>query len=146
MRRTQTSIANCTLLHGFRTAYCIQQGQQRLRYKVLRLMWGFLGVHCSLHLWLSNTRSGACSFLITINKTAAFVSAVAMQAPGDEPVWRQVLWHHLDPSDPEAAQEAIKALAYPGSDCSSDSDSDRESEGESHSGCCTSGPIPHICA
>ena len=37
--------------------------------------------------------------------------AGAMQAPGDEPVWRQLLKHHLDDSDPEVAQQAAAALA-----------------------------------
>ena len=35
----------------------------------------------------------------------------AVQAPGDEPVWRQVLQAHLDHSDPAVAQAAAAALA-----------------------------------
>ena len=36
---------------------------------------------------------------------------VPVQAPGDEPVWRQVLQLHLDHSDPAVAQQAAAALA-----------------------------------
>jgi hypothetical protein len=33
------------------------------------------------------------------------------QAPGDEPVWRQILRLHLDHSDPGVARRAAAALA-----------------------------------
>jgi hypothetical protein len=28
-----------------------------------------------------------------------------------EPVWRQLLWHHIDHPDPDVAQQAATALA-----------------------------------
>jgi hypothetical protein len=34
-----------------------------------------------------------------------------VQAPGDEPVWRQLLRCYLDDSDPNVAQQAAAALA-----------------------------------
>jgi hypothetical protein len=36
---------------------------------------------------------------------------VAVQDPGDEPVWLQVLRHHLDHQKLEVAQQAAAALA-----------------------------------
>jgi hypothetical protein len=35
---------------------------------------------------------------------------VAVQAPSDEPVWRQVLRLHLDHSDPAIVHQAVAAL------------------------------------
>jgi hypothetical protein len=40
----------------------------------------------------------------------AFVSFVAVQDPGSEPVWRQLLQQMLDADDPEVAQQAAAAL------------------------------------
>lgn len=37
--------------------------------------------------------------------------AVCVQAPDDAPVWRQLLQHHRDHSNPEVAQQAAAALA-----------------------------------
>jgi hypothetical protein len=40
------------------------------------------------------------------------VCAAALQACSDEPVWRQVLQHHLRQSDPAVAEQAATALAH----------------------------------
>jgi hypothetical protein len=34
-----------------------------------------------------------------------------VQALGDEPIWRQVLWHHRDHSDAEVVKQVAAALA-----------------------------------
>jgi hypothetical protein len=39
------------------------------------------------------------------------LAVVAMQAPGDEPVWRQVLRLYLDHHDPAVVQQAAAGLA-----------------------------------
>jgi hypothetical protein len=36
---------------------------------------------------------------------------VIVQAPGDEPVWRQILLRHVAHRDPALAQQATAALA-----------------------------------
>jgi hypothetical protein len=37
-------------------------------------------------------------------------AAVAVQDPGDETVWHQLLRHHLDHKDPQVAQKAAAGL------------------------------------
>jgi hypothetical protein len=39
------------------------------------------------------------------------VFAICVQAPDDDPVWRQLLQHHINHSNPEVAQQAAAALA-----------------------------------
>lgn len=41
----------------------------------------------------------------------ALLAAAAVQAPGDEPVWRQLLLRYHNHSDPVVAQQAAAATA-----------------------------------
>jgi hypothetical protein len=49
--------------------------------------------------------------LCTLLMLRCFVATVAVQAPDDEPVWRQLVRLHVNHSNPEAAQQAAAALA-----------------------------------
>ena len=60
--------------------------------------------HC-MRCMLSNPMVKLCLLLLL-----PMLLAMLVQAPGDEPVWRQVLRLHLDHSDPEVAQQAAAAL------------------------------------
>ena len=49
--------------------------------------------------------------LCTLLMLRCFVATVAVQAPDDEPVWRQLVRLHVNHSNPEVAQQAAAALA-----------------------------------
>jgi hypothetical protein len=53
--------------------------------------------------------TAACA--TTMMTAALHVFAICAQAPDDEPVWRQLLQHHINHSNPAVAQQAAAALA-----------------------------------
>lgn len=55
-----------------------------------------------------------CSRLLltcTAHELGAALPFLLLQAPGDEPVWRQLLWHFHSHGNPEVAQRAAEGLA-----------------------------------
>jgi hypothetical protein len=55
--------------------------------------------------------SCATQVILSALVAVAAAAAAAVQAPGDEPVWRQLLRRGLNHADPEVAQQAASALA-----------------------------------
>jgi hypothetical protein len=62
---------------------------------------------------VTRVTSRAAVFDCLCNKLilAGWCYCCIVQVPSDEPVWRQVLRHQLDHSDPAVAQHAAAALA-----------------------------------